>query len=157
MAREPVQIDVPGWATLRLKHVLLDFTGTLSKSGKLIDGVATKLCILAEKMDITVATADTFGTAQQALSGVPVQICFIKTGADKACLAAGLGADSVVAIGNGRNDVAAVEVAGLGIAVIGPEGVAGDLVRVADIVVCDIHAALDMLLEPLRIVATLRQ
>jgi len=40
--------------------------------------------------------------------------------------------------------------------VVGPEGAAAELVGVADVVVTDILAALDLLLHPLRLTATLR-
>ncbi len=43
-----------------------------------------------------------------------------------------------------------------GIAAVGPEGAAAGLVGVADVVVADFRAALDLLLHPLRLTATLR-
>jgi len=49
-----------------------------------------------------------------------------------------------------------LQAAALGIAVIGPEGAAADTLHAADIVAPNIHAALDLLLHPLRVVATLR-
>jgi soluble P-type ATPase len=80
----------------------------------------------------------------------------IECGAEKADLVEQAGAPGVIAIGNGRNDVAMLERAGLAIAVIGPEGAAGELLRAADVVVRDIHDALDLILYPLRLKATLR-
>ena len=59
-------------------------------------------------------------------------------------------------IGNGRNDRAMLKHAALGIAVLAEEGVATDAIVAADIVVSDIWHALDLLLNPLRLVATLR-
>jgi soluble P-type ATPase len=67
-----------------------------------------------------------------------------------------LGAEHVVAVGNGRNDVAMFEAAALGIAVLGPEGAAGVLLQVADVVVPDVYVALELLLHPRRLKATLR-
>ena len=67
-----------------------------------------------------------------------------------------MGGDSVIAIGNGRNDVPMMGRAGLGIAVIGPEGGSGELLRVADVVVRDIRDASDLVTNPLRLKATLR-
>ncbi len=49
-----------------------------------------------------------------------------------------------------------VQLAAIGIAVLGREGTAGDLTRVADVVAPAIGAALDMLLDPPCLVATLR-
>jgi soluble P-type ATPase len=47
--------------------------------------------------------------------------------------------------------------AALGIAVLGPEGLALDALQSADMVVPDIHAALSLLQDPRRLVATLRK
>ena len=67
-----------------------------------------------------------------------------------------LGAERVVAVGNGANDAGMLQAAALGIAVLGPEGLAGEAWQAAD-VVAGIHQALDLLLHPRRLVATLRR
>jgi soluble P-type ATPase len=67
-----------------------------------------------------------------------------------------LGAEGVVAIGNGRNDRRMLEAARLGIAVIQGEGAAAGTVAAADLVVPTIADALDLLAHPLRLVASLR-
>ncbi|MBI3985987.1 MAG: ATPase P [Lentisphaerae bacterium] len=146
----------PGHKPIRLEALVCDFTGTLSLDGKLLPGVAAALRLLARRLRLIVATADTFGTARKALAGLPVELHPIKTGRDKARLVAELGAKQVAAIGNGHNDVAMARKAALSIAVIGPEGAAGALVEEADIVVRDVREALSLLLHPLRLTATLR-
>jgi soluble P-type ATPase len=67
-----------------------------------------------------------------------------------------LGAGRTACIGNGRNDRLMLRAAALGIAVILAEGASAETVRAADIVVGDIGHALDLLLEPTRLLATLR-
>ena len=67
-----------------------------------------------------------------------------------------LGQVSVVAIGNGNNDVGMLAAAGLGIAVLGPEGTASRALTAADLVAGDICSALELLLFPQRLFATLR-
>ena len=67
-----------------------------------------------------------------------------------------LGAESVVAIGNGRNDRLMLKEAGLGIVVLQGEGTACQTVVEADVICTDILAALALLTHPLRLVATLR-
>ena len=47
--------------------------------------------------------------------------------------------------------------AALGIAVLGPEGLAAEALLAADVVVASIEDALDLLLRPHRLVATLRE
>ena len=108
-------------------------------------------------MKVVVATADTMGCAERALAGLPVEIRFIKTGADKARLIGRLGASHAAAIGNGCNDVGMIRKAVLGIAVVGPEGASGTLVAAADVVVRDVRDALDLISNPLRLIATLRE
>ena len=151
----PIQIHIPR-KPLEIRTLLLDFTGTLSRDGRLLPGVALRLTTLSRKVRIIVLTADTFGTARTALNGLPVELHRVSTGADKAGFVRRLGAAHAGAIGNGRNDIKMLSLAALGIAVIGPEGAAGDLVRVADVVVGDVLDALDLLAHPKRLIATLR-
>lgn len=150
------RVELPGQPPRVYTDLLLDFTGTLSLDGALLPGVAQRLTRLADMIHITVLTADTFGKAREALAGLPIDFMKIETGADKAKRVAELGAERVIAIGNGQNDVLQVEAAGIGIAVIGPEGGNGNLLRVADIVTRDIIEALDLVSHPLRLKATLR-
>jgi P-type E1-E2 ATPase len=67
-----------------------------------------------------------------------------------------LGPHSVVAIGNGANDVEMLRQAAIGIAVMGGEGLAVGCLTAADLVVPSIEAALDLLIYPRRLLATLR-
>jgi P-type E1-E2 ATPase len=156
MTREGIHIEIPGGEPLMLTQLLLDFTGTLSCDGILLPGVAERLEALSQKLHITVLTADTFRTAAGQLKGLPLAFHPIKTGKDKADFIAGFKKTETVAVGNGRNDVPMVRMAGLGIAVIGPEGCAGELIAAARIVCPNILSALDLLHQPLRIKATLR-
>jgi len=160
MGMEPihagVHLEIPGSEPLTIKHLVLDFTGTLSCDGMLLPGVAELLEKLAQNLHITVLTADTFGMAAGQLDPLPVDLHLIQTGRDKAVFMAALKKSETAAIGNGRNDVEMVRMAGLGIAVIGPEGCAGELIATARIVCPTISAALELLLNPLRIKATLR-
>jgi len=153
----PLRITVPGGRDLALNDLVLDFNGTLALDGQLLPGVGERLRELAKVLRVHVLTADTHGTATQALAGLPLKLHLIQRGTDKRAFAEELGAAGVVAVGNGRNDVAMLEVAALGVAVTGPEGAAGDALAAADIVVPDIRAALELLLHPLRVTATLRE
>jgi soluble P-type ATPase len=136
--------------------LVLDYNGTVSLDGSLLPGVAERLCELARSVRITVLTADTFEKAESQLKGLPVEVRVIRTGSEKAEFMRDLGPERAIAIGNGRNDMPMMAVAGLSVAVIGPEGASGELLRVADIVVTDIHHALDLIIHPLRLKATLR-
>lgn len=69
----------------------------------------------------------------------------------------GLGAASVVAIGNGSHDEQLLRIARLGIAVVGAEGASLRAVQAADLLVTSPLDALDLLLHPRRFIATLRE
>ena len=153
---QAINLELRGGETKSFTDLVLDYTGTLSLDGTLLSGVAQRLERLAKNVRITVLTADTFGTAAAQLKGLPVEVKVIRTGTDKANAVRGMGSEKVIAIGNGRNDVAMMELAGLAIAVIGPEGAGGEVLRVADVVVRDILDALDLVTHPLRLKATLR-
>jgi P-type E1-E2 ATPase len=68
-----------------------------------------------------------------------------------------LGAGSVVAIGQGNNDAGMLRTAAIGIAVLSVEGLSTKTLMAAEILVPDIHNALNLLENPVRLVATLRQ
>jgi len=154
--RDSLVITVPGRRSVAVSRAVLDFNGTLARDGRLLPGVAARLRKLGRRLRIVVATADTFGKARSALEGLPVDLEIVETGRDKLRLLTRLGPSHAVAIGNGRNDVLMMRKAALSIAVMGPEGVAGELLAVADVVVRDVREAMDVLLHPLRLSATLR-
>jgi soluble P-type ATPase len=79
----------------------------------------------------------------------------VKTGKDKALFIEQM-AGGVVAVGNGWNDYEMFTRADLSIVTAGPEGAAAKALQVADIFVPNIYVALDLLLNPKKIIATLR-
>jgi len=154
-----IEIKVPGYGQLHISHLVLDYNGTLARDGKLIDGVRERLTRLAGGLEIHVLTADTFGSVAGELSGVPCSVSVIPVD-DQAGAKAGylrkLGADKAVAIGNGRNDRMMLKEAALGIATVQTEGASLEAVLAADIASLSIVDALDLLIHPLRLTATLR-
>jgi len=151
----PVRIELPDGPRV-FRHLSLDFTGTLSEDGSLIANVPPRLVALSRRLDIIVLTADSFGTARDALAGLPLEVRIVTNGMEKVQVLESLGPGDCIAIGNGRNDVPMLKVAGLSIAVLGPEGLSSRLIQVADVVTRDIGDALDLVLNPLRLKATLR-
>lgn len=154
-----IEIAIPGDKALRLEHLVLDYNGTLACDGALLPGVAERIVALSRQMDVHVVTADTYGGAVVAVRDLPCRVQVLpREGQAHAKMAytAQLGRANTVCIGNGRSDRLMLQAAALGIAVIGPEGAAFDAIHAADIVVPDILAAFDLLLKPLRLVATLR-
>lgn len=154
-----IEISIPGYRTLQLDHLVLDYNGTLAVDGHLLAGVAEMLAHLSTRLQIHVLTADTFGQAQQALAGAPCRISILPPGEQdvgKLNYVEQLGPARTVCIGNGRNDRLMLQEAALGIAVLQTEGAAVQTLLAADVVAPNIVAALELLANPLRLVATLR-
>ncbi len=110
-------------------------------------------------LTVYLVSADTQGTLSRIASDLGILARRVGPGDEaeqEASLVGELGAERVVAIGNGANDARMLERAALGIAVLGPEGLAVSCLRVAAVLVPDIGAALDLLLYPRRLVATMR-
>ena len=152
-----INVEMPGGVIRSFTDLVLDYNGTLSLDGMLLSGVAERLVSITASLRITVMTTDTFGTVAEQLKGLPVEIRVIRNGIEKAEVILRMGCDKVIAIGNGRNDVTMMELAGIAIAVIGQEGAAGELFRVAGVVVRNVHDALDLVTNTLRLKATLRK
>ncbi len=153
-------IAIPGFGELRLAHLVCDYNGTLARDGRLLPGVATALGVLAADLRVHVVTADTHGGAARELDGLPVTLHVIAPAdqaAAKRAYVAVLGPERVVAIGNGRNDREMLAAAALGIAVLEGEGAAPATLVCADVVVRSAADALELLLHPDRLVATLRE
>jgi P-type E1-E2 ATPase len=155
--RLPLCLEIPGRPAISLRHLLLDLNGTIARDGRLLPAVRRRLPRLARILEVRVLTADTFGTAAAQLRGLPVSLVRVETGADKARLARALALEGVAAVGNGANDAGMLRAAALGVAVVGPEGMAGELAAAADVVVVRVEDALDLLLRPGRLAATLRR
>jgi soluble P-type ATPase len=152
-------VDVPGGASLRLEHLVLDFNGTLACDGVLLPGVRERLDRLSQAIQIHVVTADTFSHARDELTGVACRLCVLGPGEQaraKLKYVQQLGAEQTACVGNGRNDALMMDAAALGIAVVQVEGAAAQTLYAADVVVREIGDALDLLVQPQRLVATLR-
>ncbi|HDQ40100.1 MAG TPA: ATPase P [Desulfonatronum sp.] len=152
-------IEIPGWKTLNLAHLVLDYNGTLALDGRLLPGVRERLCGLSPLLDVHVLTADTFGSVREQLRDISCAVSVIPS-ADQALAKAdylkGLDPAKCVAVGNGRNDALMLGKAELGIALIQEEGAAAKTVAAAEVVCRTINNALDLLSNPLRLAATLR-
>jgi P-type E1-E2 ATPase len=151
-----IVVEVPGGRPLELDHLVLDVNGTLTRDGRLLGGVADALAGLRDVVSIRLLSADTFGNAQAIADELGAAFERIEYGHEKRACVERLGAQRCAAIGNGRNDVAMLSAAGLGIAVIGAEGAALQALAAADIICTSVLEAFALLREPTRITATLR-
>jgi soluble P-type ATPase len=154
-----IEIFIPDFGDLQLEYLVLDYNGTLAVDGRLLFGVRERLERLADQLTIHVITADTFGKAADYLSGIPCQLDVLppgRQGEAKRDFVRELGVEKCVCVGNGRNDRLMLQEAALGIAVLQDEGAAAAALMAADVVASDIQSALELLIRPLRLTATLR-
>jgi soluble P-type ATPase len=155
-----ITIHIPGSdETMAIGHLVLDFNGTLALDGKIKPKVGELLNELSRRLRIHILTAATFGGVENEIQGIPCTLKILdgpdQTG-QKGRYVEELGAESTACIGNGRNDRAMLKKAKLGIVVIQEEGAATDSLLAADVACTDIVVALQLLLHPLRLTATLR-
>lgn len=155
-----IELNIPGYGVMRLEHLVSDVNGTLALDGQLQDGVARTLRSLQDRLQLHLLTADTHGRQAVIDQQVGLQAVRIRPGDEarqKAEYVQRLGAEQVVAIGQGANDAGMLEAAGLGICILSREGTAVQALISADLLVPDIQTALELLEKPLRIVASLRK
>jgi P-type E1-E2 ATPase len=158
--KKMLEIQLPGKPVIQLIYLLCDINGTLTFEGKLIDGVADSINELKKKLTIHLLSADTNGNAAEIAHQLGVNLHVIKPGRgaiQKERYLRTLSARQTVAVGQGANDVLMLKRAALGICVLSREGSAVRTLNAADIVVPDILTAFELLQNPIRIVATLRQ
>jgi P-type E1-E2 ATPase len=162
-------VEIPGYGQLALEHLVLDLNGTLALDGEVLPGVAERLAALSSHLPVHLLTADTRGRGAATAAALGISLHRLAPGfvvsaqpngdeaSQKRAFVESLGAERVAAIGNGANDAEMLAVAALGVAVLGPEGLARAAWQNADLIVPDINAALDLLLHPQRLIATLRR
>ena len=153
-----LSINIPGRGELVLSHLVLDYNGTIALDGQVIPGIKVRLEKLSQDLEISVITADTHGTAAKACEDLPLQVLTFPTtevGKIKADHVRSL-SGGVVTIGNGFNDIAMSDAADLSLCVMAAEGCCGKLAAHCDILLTSIEDALDLLLIPNRLRATLR-
>ncbi|HHQ69436.1 MAG TPA: ATPase P [Halothiobacillaceae bacterium] len=154
-----LEITIPSRGVLQLNHLVLDYNGTIAEDGRIIDGVVERLEALAQHLTVHVITADTYGDAAKRLEPLPVQFSLLSDHLQdevKQRYVRTLAARECVTIGNGRNDALMLAEVALGIAVMQSEGLSRHALDASDIIVPDINSALDLLLVPKRLIATLR-
>ena len=154
-----IRIEIPGMELLEIEHLVLDYNGTIAINGILIDGVMERLEKLSVLLDIHVITADTYGSVHEQCHGHAISVHVIgkyHQDREKLTFLESLKPEHCVAIGNGKNDLLILSQAALGFAVIQEEGISTKTFLASDVVFHSINDALDALLHPNRLIATLR-
>lgn len=155
-----IELNIPGRQPIQLKHLVSDVNGTLALDGRLLPGISAKLRALTDRLQIHLVTANTHGQ-QAAIDrrlGLTAEIIPPEDEVgSKARFVEQLGADSVIALGQGANDAGMLAAAAIGLAVMSNEGLAVETLQAADLLLPDVASALDLLEKPLRLVASLRR
>jgi P-type E1-E2 ATPase len=149
-------LEIPGRHRVELDVLLLDVNGTLTDRGALLVGVAERLAALQEKLEVRLLSADTFGTLDAIARELSLPALRVASAAQKVTVLRDVGSDRCVAIGNGTNDGPMLAESALGIAVIGPEGCSAAALAACDLVCHSVVEALDLLVDPRVLAATLR-
>lgn len=155
-----IEITIPGRGNYRLRYLVVDLNGTIALDGGILEGVEEKLQRLEKFLDVFVVTADTFGSASGLRGKLQTEIHLVEKGqedAQKSALVEKLGKEKTVSIGNGSNDVSMLKESAVAICVLGREGASAEAIMSSDLVVPDINAAIELLLNTDRLIATLRK
>jgi len=162
MEKPGIAIDIPGFGNRHIRIAVSDYTGTHSFGGAIEPIVKSGLRRLLTLVDLYIVTADSFGTAETELAGIaiPYKLRTATHDIEKADYVSQFDLQHVAAFGNGNNDRLMLKAVknggGLAIAVDNGEGCALDAMRNADLFVVGAANALDLLLDPVRLKATLR-
>lgn len=155
-----ITITLPGTETFKLEHLVFDVNGTLAVDGQLIKNVQAVIQTLQKDIQIHLLTADTHGKQDEIDQQLGIKAVRVKKGQEaeqKAQYINRLGSSQTAAVGQGANDCLMLKEARIGICVVSNEGTATATLMAADLVVNDIHAALQLFEKPLRITASLRK
>jgi soluble P-type ATPase len=152
-----MKLNIQNVGEIEIKNIVLDYNGTIAKDGNVKNSVFKYIQKLSN-FDIYVITADTHGSAAKNLKNTNIKLRILNSNnhtKEKEEFVKVLG--NVFAIGNGSNDSLMLKASTLGICVIEDEGASVKSVINADIVCKSIEDAFELLLNPKRIIATLRE
>ncbi len=151
-----IRIDIPNRGIIELHHAVFDVNGTLAIDGMPIPGVVDRLKALASFLSLHALTAGTHGNTAELERVLGFPLHMITRGEEKMHYVEQLGPAHVIAFGNGMNDVGMLRLAAIGVAVLSGEGVAMGALQAADVLALGPIDAIELVLNPKRLVATLR-
>lgn len=153
-------IEIPNDDNLDIKNIVFDFNGTIAISGKIIDGVFDKIIKLSENFNISIVTADTFGSVKKIFKDTNINIHIISKdngSLDKMNYIKKIGALNTIALGNGNNDSMMLSKAKIGISILNQEGLSLEALKSSNILLKDINDFFKMIEEPKKFIAILRK
>lgn len=151
-----IQVDIPGRGVIELHHAVFDLNGTLATDGAFIPGAPDRLQQLGALLELHILAAGTHGNIPELEHTLGRPFQRIAHGDEKLRYVEQLGPQTVVACGNGTNDTGMLRVAAIGVAILGTEGLSMSALHAADVLVSSPLDAIDLILHPKRLLATLR-
>ncbi len=151
-----IRLEIPQRGIVELRHAVFDVNGTLAVDGLPIPGVVDRLKVLGEHLSLHALTAGTHGNIAELERVLGFPLLKIVSGEEKLHYVEHLGPAHVIAFGNGMNDVGMLRLAAIGVAILAGEGVAIGALQAADVLALGPVDAIDLVLNPKRLVATLR-
>ena len=161
--KKGIDFKIPGFGDRHIQALLADYDGTLSNHNQVPDEIKARLIRLSEIIDIHILTGDRNVKAADCLGNLPVNIHILSEkdqDVQKRDYLIDFKTMNVVVLGNGNNDrllLQAVKTGGgLCIAVQNGEGCAVDALINSHLLAANPAEAMDLLLNPDTLAATLR-
>lgn len=155
-----IELNIPGRGNFKIDYIVSDVNGTIAVDGNLIPDIVRTIQRLKDRVMFHLITANTHGKQAEIDRILGVEGIIISEGAEaeqKREYIRKLDSKKVISIGQGANDAGMLSEAAIGICVLSKEGTSIEAIQNADIVVQDILTALNLIENPLRLVATLRK
>lgn len=155
-----ILLKIPKFKTIKVKNIVFDYNGTIATSGFVSSEVFDQIIALTKTFNVFIVTADTFGTVRKRFDATPVEVYIIDRDNgtdDKAQFVETIGAEHTIALGNGNNDDQMLNVSAIGISVLGDEGVSVKTLNSSDLLIKDLLDFFDMVEQPKKLIASLRQ
>ncbi len=147
-----------GVGEIELNTIILDLNGTLAVNGSIVEGAKERLIKLKELgYKIYLFTGDQRGNAAELTKEIDITILRATNTEEKERLTLSLDFSKTVSIGNARIDIGTFKHTKLRIATIQAEGIHAEILKFVDIVVLSINDALDILINPDSLNATMRK
>jgi soluble P-type ATPase len=154
-----IDLTIPGRGALRLLHLVCDVEGTLMVDGRFREDLLRPLLSLRDRLDLHLITVDAYRQQTTLDFRLGFQAVRIQPGNEaeqKRAYVKSLGT-GVAVIGQGADDAEMMKAAELSICVLAAEGASVGALLTADLVVPDPVRALELFMNPLRIVNSLRK
>src|SRR3954468_19134668 len=108
-----IKLDIPQRGAIELQHAVFDINGTLAVDGVAVPGVAERLKILSNQISIHLLTAGTHSRLLELEHSLGCPLHVVNRGDEKMRYVQQLGPASVIAFGNGVNDVGMLRLASI--------------------------------------------